>query len=92
MRRHMTSVPHRFSKKKQLVLSIQFPPSGYPREALLIEMKSKTLSEGLVTKLVGLCNEEANRIAASASVQVGCAAWRVAGEEEGRYRSGMSLR
>lgn len=45
---------------KQLVVCIQFPQE-YPSSPILIELKSKTLSEKLLDKLTGVCEQEAKK-------------------------------
>lgn len=45
---------------KTIVVCIQFPPK-YPSENLLIELKSKTLSEQLLEKLTNICEKEVKK-------------------------------
>ena len=47
----------RRTSTKTLVVCIQFPPD-YPSDILLIELKSKTLSEQLLEKLTSVCEQE----------------------------------
>lgn len=42
---------------KKIVVCIQFP-DGYPKSPLLIELKSKTLSEKLLQRLTSVCEDE----------------------------------
>ncbi|XP_034247217.1 uncharacterized protein LOC117648671 [Thrips palmi] len=42
---------------KKIVVCIQFPPK-YPQEILLIELKSRTLSEHLLEKLTSVCEQD----------------------------------
>jgi len=46
---------------KHIVACIQFP-SNYPFSPLLIELKSKTLSDKLLDGLTNVCEQEAKKI------------------------------
>lgn len=43
-----------------MVVCIQFP-AGYPECRLLLELKSKTIPDKLMEKLVAVCDQEADR-------------------------------
>nr|CAI5824572.1 unnamed protein product [Callosobruchus analis]CAI5858989.1 unnamed protein product [Callosobruchus analis] len=57
----MVRVEIRRTDFKKIVVCMQFPKE-YPRAPLLIELKSKTLSEKLLQRLTGVCEEEAKKI------------------------------
>ncbi|XP_046844682.1 uncharacterized protein LOC124438555 isoform X2 [Xenia sp. Carnegie-2017] len=56
----MVQVKIKRTKYKQTVAHFQFP-KDYPQSAILIELKSKTLSEKLLNKLVEICDQEAKK-------------------------------
>lgn len=56
----MVRIEIKRTEHKTLVACIQFPQS-YPKEPLLIELKSKTLSEKLLQKLTSIAEEEAKK-------------------------------
>lgn len=58
---------YRRTKYKQTVAHFQFP-KDYPQSAILIELKSKTLSEKLLNKLVEICDQEAKKHISSPQV------------------------
>ena len=47
----------RKTKYKQMTVHLQFP-KDYPQSGILVELKSKTLSEKLLNKLVDICDQE----------------------------------
>ncbi|EDV25583.1 uncharacterized protein TRIADDRAFT_23956 [Trichoplax adhaerens] len=53
----LVQVRIRLTKHKQIVASIQFP-ANYPHDVLLVEFKSKTISEKILDTLLNLCNSE----------------------------------
>lgn len=55
------------TEHKTIVACIQFPV-GYPKDPLLLELKSKHLSEKLLQKLTAVCEEEAKKYLAKAQV------------------------
>ncbi|XP_021913994.1 uncharacterized protein LOC110827050 [Zootermopsis nevadensis] len=57
----MVRVEIRRTAFKHIVACIQFP-SDYPRSPLLIELKSKTLSDKLLDGLTNVCEQEAKKI------------------------------
>ncbi|XP_054267526.1 uncharacterized protein LOC128989614 [Macrosteles quadrilineatus] len=56
----MVRVEIKKTQFKQVVICIQFP-KDYPQSPLLIELKSKTLSDHLLAKLTSICEEEAKK-------------------------------
>lgn len=57
----MVRVHIEFTETKRLVVCLQFP-ENYPNDNILIELKSKTLSEALLDKLTKLSEEESKKI------------------------------
>ncbi|XP_041354716.1 uncharacterized protein LOC121372466 [Gigantopelta aegis] len=51
---------YRRTEHKQVTIHVQFP-AGYPREPVIMEFKSKTLSDRLLDGLMKVCDEEAKR-------------------------------
>ena len=47
----------RKTKYKDIVVHLQFP-KDYPRSCILVELKSKTIPDKLLNKLVGVCDVE----------------------------------
>lgn len=47
----------RHTEFKQLTLCIQFP-KDYPKERLIVELKSKTIPEKFLDGLVNVCDQE----------------------------------
>ena len=50
------------TKYKQMTVHLQFS-QDYPQSGILIELKSKTLSEKLLNKLVDICDQEMKKYA-----------------------------
>ena len=48
---------YRKTKYKQMTVNLQFS-ENYPKNGILLELKSKTLSEKLLNKLVDICDTE----------------------------------
>uniref|UniRef100_A0A0A9Y6D9 E3 ubiquitin protein ligase RIN2 n=1 Tax=Lygus hesperus TaxID=30085 RepID=A0A0A9Y6D9_LYGHE len=63
----MVRVEIRRSCSKAVVVCCQFP-SDYPNELLLVELKSKTLSETLLNKLTNACDAEIKKYAGKPQV------------------------
>lgn len=63
----MVRIEIKKTEQKALVACIQFPQS-YPKEPLLIELKSKTLSEKLLQKLNSIAEEEAKKYLGKAQI------------------------
>lgn len=63
----MVRIEIKRTEHKTLVACIQFPQT-YPREPLLIELKSKTLSEKLLQKLTSVAEEEAKKYLGKAQI------------------------
>ena len=61
--RYIDSLYQFFTRKtahKQIVVCAQFP-DGYPACRLLLELKSKTIPDKLLEKLVTVCDQEVDR-------------------------------
>lgn len=56
----MVRVEIRESDFRKIIICIQFPVD-YPKQSLLIELKSKTLSQKLLDGLTTICENEANK-------------------------------
>jgi len=48
--------------QKSVGVCLQFPPEGYPVSPILLELKSKTLSEKLLDGLTRVCDQEAKKL------------------------------
>ena len=56
----LTCILCRMTAHKMMMLYIQFPPD-YPKNRLIIELKSKTIPEKFLEGLVNVCDKEMNR-------------------------------
>ncbi|XP_072015615.1 uncharacterized protein [Amphiura filiformis] len=50
------------TKYKKLVVCLQFPADGYPSNAIVIEIKSKTIPERLCNGFTTICDAEAKKL------------------------------
>lgn len=57
----------RHTEFKQLTVCTQFP-KDYPQERLIVEIKSKTIPEKLLNRLVSVCDLELNKHLGNAQV------------------------
>ena len=51
---------YRHTDFKQLTMCIQFP-QDYPRERLIVELKTKTIPDKLIEGLVTVCDQELSK-------------------------------
>lgn len=65
----MNVISFRYTPYKKIIVCIQFP-KDYPNEALLIELKSKTLSTSLLLKLTDLLEKECRNKLGTAQVNL----------------------
>ena len=52
-----------------MTVHLQFS-QGYPQSAILVELKSKTLSEKLLNKLVDICDQEMKKYIGKQQVNI----------------------
>lgn len=70
--RNMIRLKVKVTSFKQLELLIQYPTKGYPHALLLLELKSKTLSELLLKGLLGKCENELINVSGEAQIYSVC--------------------
>lgn len=57
----MVRIEIKFTEFKKIIICIQFP-ENYPKSTLLIELKSKTLSDKLLDGLTNICEKETKKL------------------------------
>ena len=60
IRKYYPFLLFRRTKFKSIVVMLQFP-GKYPTSAIIVELKSKTLSPRLLAKMTELCDQEAKK-------------------------------